>query len=185
MVEIPTTGQFPAEVLSGGQFFTYALPWLLTFAIVYGFLEHYEVPKSVQARAVISVVLAFFVMPMAAPVMAFLQQIGASLIIAVTGIIFFLVLLELTQTKKREEKEYIHPQTGEQRKGVSPSKSVIEGHPKTFGAIVLVILGVIFWGAGGFQAAGLEGIIPRISWPTLFFLGILALAIWWMVSESG
>lgn len=180
MAELPFGGELPAEILTGGQFFTYALPWLLTFAIVYGFLQHYKVPKSPSARGVISIVLAFFVMPVAAPVMAFLQEIGASLVVIVTGIIFFLVLLELTSTQKHPGK--VGKVVREDLKG--RRQRIVEAHPKTFGAIVVVILVLIFWGAGGFKVAGLSNIIPQVSWATLFFLGILALAIWWMVSEE-
>ncbi|MFP4115716.1 MAG: hypothetical protein ACLFTQ_00715 [Candidatus Aenigmatarchaeota archaeon] len=182
--------QFPGGAtadLLGGEFFEYALPWLLTFAIVYGFLQHYKVPESKSARGVISIVLAFFVMPAAAPVMSFLREVGAGLVVIVTGIIFFLVLLELTRTKKHPGVQE-HPQTGEEivpegAKGAD-RQSIVEAHPKTFGALVVIILVVILWGAGGFEIMGLGEIIPMVSWPTLFFLAVLALAIWWMISES-
>lgn len=178
MAQIPVTGQLPTDMLVGSQFFTYALPWLLTFAIVYGFLQHYKIPQSKSARGVISIVLAFFVMPIAAPVMAFIRQIGASMMVIVTGIIFFLVLLELTRTKLGAHGEGVMEGAEEERRGV------IEEHTKTFGVIVLVILVLIFWGAGGFKAVGLGNMIPMVNWPTLFFLGIMALAVWFMAGRE-
>lgn len=190
ILEAQFTGGLPFDIM-GSEFFTYALPWLLTFAIVYGFLQHYEIPKSKEARGVISVVLAFFVMPVAQPVMAFLQSIGASLIVIVTGIIFFLVLVELAGTKRgaHEGEEHLRggiskqrlEQEEQEKEGPEP---IVRSHPKAFGTIVLVILVVIFWGAGGWEMLGISGITPPINMTTLFFLVMLALALWWMVSEE-
>lgn len=181
--------QLPGNLPLGGEFFTYALPWLLTFAIVYGFLQHVEIPKSSSARAVISLVLAFFVMPVAAPIVGFLQGIGTSLILVITGVLFFLVLLELTQTEKypQERVEGIDPETREKVEGLPPgaeSKKLTEEHTREFGVIVFIILGVIFWGAGGFDALGVGNFVPAIDLTTLFFLAVLSLAIIWMVYKD-
>jgi len=42
--------------------FQLVLLWLLTLAVVYGVLSHVEIPKSVSARGVISIVSAFMVL---------------------------------------------------------------------------------------------------------------------------
>ncbi|MFB6088213.1 MAG: hypothetical protein ABEK36_00360, partial [Candidatus Aenigmatarchaeota archaeon] len=89
----------PVQQLVGREFFEYALPWLLTFAIVHGILNHYEIPHNKSARAVISLSIAFLVLPVAAPVMSVLTRMGLSLVIIFCGLLFFLILLELTGTK--------------------------------------------------------------------------------------
>ncbi|MFP4046038.1 MAG: hypothetical protein ACLFS3_03185 [Candidatus Aenigmatarchaeota archaeon] len=151
--------QLSISSVTESQFFMYALPWLLTFAISYGILEQIKMPKSKQARAVISIVLAFFVMPIAGPVMGFLESTSASLVVVAMVAIFFLILTELTGTRKK----------------------TITKYPRTVAIIVGIIAIMIFWGSGGFEKAGLTNVIPMVNWTTVFFLTVLALAIIWMV----
>ncbi|RLJ03225.1 MAG: hypothetical protein DRP11_01365 [Candidatus Aenigmatarchaeota archaeon] len=159
------------------HFFTYLLPWLLTFAIVYGLLNQYGIPRGKQARAVISIVMAFLVMPVAAPVMAFLSTVGAGLIVLVAGILFFIILLELTSTAYPAYAEREGKIVGKMR-----SQKVTERHTKTFGGVVLILVLLIFIGAGGLDLIGFRGV--SVNWSTLFFLGVIAIAVWWLVAEE-
>lgn len=171
----------PIEQAVGTEFFTYALPWLLTFAIVYGLLEHYEIPKDKSARAVISLVLAFLVLPAAAPIMSVLTEMGLGLVILFCGILFFLILLELTGTKHREIEEK-EGKRGEKVKIISRgSERIHERHTKSFGIIVIILALLIFIGSGGMELIGIE--IPNVNMPLLFFIGIMVLAVWWMAKE--
>src|SRR5437867_1610085 len=61
----PVLAQNPVENLILGlraAGFQLVLLWLLTLAVVYGILSHVEIPKSLSARGVISISLAFLVL---------------------------------------------------------------------------------------------------------------------------
>lgn len=169
--------------LMDSVFFTYALPWLLTFAIAYGLLEHIGVPKDKSARGVISIVLAFLILPVAGPIMAFLSQLGAGLILVFMGLIFFLILIELTGTKITKKEEIGRDEKGQPVvKEPGKKEKIQEKHTKLFGGIILILGLAVFVGAGGFDMLGFT--VPQINYTTIFFLAIVALAIWWMVKEG-
>ncbi len=147
------------------EFFVYALPWLLVFALVYGILSQLGkdgMPNSNSTRAVISVVLAFFSLLFAQPLMMFLQAIGGSAIVILTGFLFFFILLELTGTE-------------------GGAMDFIGEHPGKFGLVLLVIIVTLFIGSGGIEMMGLDGITPPLNPATTFFLVVVAVSIWWMV----
>ncbi len=156
---------FGAEFAGG--FFLYALPWLLTFAIVYGILSMIGdgIPKSNSSRAMIAIVLAFFSMIVAEPLMGFLQAMGGSAIVVLTGFIFFIIILELTQTG-------------------GGAHDLIGEYPRLFGLVLLIIIVVLFLGSGGAAMIGLTEIVPPIDPATMFFLVVIVLVIWWMISEG-
>ncbi len=148
-------------------FFIYALPWLLVFALVYGILSQLGdgIPKSDAARAVISIVLAFFSLLFAEPLMVFLQRMGGSAIVILTAFLFFLILVELTKLK-------------------GGAVGFLGSHPGKLALVILVIVVVLFLGSGGIELLGLGEIDSPLDPATIFFLVVVALSIWWMVKES-
>ncbi len=149
------------------SFFIYAMPWLLVFALVYGILSQLGdggLPKSDASRVVISVVLAFFSLLFAQPLMAFLQAMGGSTIVVLTGFLFFLILLEITSE--------------------DGAMKFVSQRPKAFGIGILAVIVVLFLGSGGMEMIGWGNIDPQLNPVTVFFLVIVAVSIWWMVNEN-
>ncbi len=147
-------------------FFVYALPWLLVFAIVYGLLSQIGegVPKSKSSRAVISTVLAFFSLLFAETIMAFLKQMGSGAIIVLTAFIFYMILEELGEEEG--------------------TKELVEGHSKGFAIVVIIIITVLFLGAGGAELIGITQMLPAFDPATMVFLAIVAFAIYWMINAT-
>jgi len=158
--------------ITQSSFFVYLLPWLLTFAIVYGITEHYKIPKSNAARTLISLVLAFFVMPVAAPIMGIIGQLGMGLVLLFCGILFIIILFEMTGTK-----HHLGVVDGKVH-----NKKITEKYYRVFGGALLVLAVMVFIGAGGLAYLGYN--VPTINYPLLFFIGIIVLMIWWMVREE-
>ncbi|MCK4634758.1 MAG: hypothetical protein KAT37_02705 [Candidatus Aenigmarchaeota archaeon] len=155
------------------SFFVYILPWLLTFAIVFGILGHYEIPKNKSARAIIAIALAFFVMPVAAPVVAILGQLGMGLVMLFAGLLFILILFEMTGIK--------HFGKGID-KGIDARQKITEKYYRGFGVALAILAIMVFIGAGGLGYLGYS--VPTINYPLVFFIGIIVLMIWWMVKEG-
>ena len=170
------------EGLLGVEFFTYVLPWLLTFAIVYGILSHVGdkgMPQSKPARSVIALVMAFIVAPFLGPWVQVLMNMIGSLVVLIAGLLVLIVFLEVMGTKKSV---LVKNKDG---KVVENELSIFEAYGTWF-AVLFVIIGVIvFMSSGGLQALGWEVPIEIVyNWPLMFFLAIVAIAIWWMSSEN-
>lgn len=163
------------NMTSQNSFFIYVIPWLLTFAIVYGILGHYKVPKSNSARTIIALVLAFFVMPVAAPVVAILGQLGMGMLILFGGLLFIMILFEITGTRT-----YL----GHDEKGKKVTAKVTEHHYRSFGIAIAILVAMVFIGAGGLEYLGFSIYFGTINYPLVFFIGILVLIVWWMVKEG-
>ena len=162
------------NLTSQNSFFVYILPWLLTFAIVYGILGHYKVPKSNSARTIIALAIAFFILPIAGPVVVILGQLGMGMLILFSGLLFIMILFEITGTRKL---------TGNvTEKGKLERKKITEHYYKSFGVALAILAIMVFIGAGGLGYLGYS--FPSINYPLVFFIGILVLIIWWMVQEG-
>jgi len=166
------------ETMMQNYYFVLLLPWLLTFAIVFGLLAHYKIPKSKSARAIISIVIAFFTMPFANVLESTMQRLGLGLIFLIMGILFFLIILELTGTRHASEPEAI-TKNGQVLKKENP-KRIIEKYYKSFAIVVIILATLVFIGAGGLDVLGVS--IPNLNMPVLFFLGIMVLVIFWMLA---
>lgn len=166
------------------SYFVLLLPWLLTFAIVFGILAHYEIPKSKSARAIISIVIAFFTLPFAGPILSTIQGLGTGLILVIMGIIFLLILFELTGTRHRKgEPKAVGPGgelLGEEER--IQTKKITEKYAIPFAVVVIIIAFLVFIGAGGLDVLGIT--IPSLNYSVLFFLGIMVLAIFWMLASE-
>ncbi len=146
--------------------FPLILLWMLTLAIVYGILSHVKMPQSSSARAVISLVTSFMVLFAAAATMvtAFIQTAVTSFIVIVFALIILMIFLELSGAKKE-------------------GANIFAMHPKFFGVAMIIVVILIFLGAGGFR------FLPAISIPgtagtILLFLGIMVLALWILMKEE-
>lgn len=149
--------------------FQLVLLWLLTLAVVYGVLSHLELPKSITARGVISIVSAFMVLLAAAGTQAadFISSLVTSSVLVAFGLIIAMIFLEITGTKAGGE-------------------HIFAKHPKFFGAALLILAILIFIGAGGLGILNIPIFVlsdPLIA--IIFFLLIMVASIWILVKESG
>lgn len=171
-----------AELL-GAQFFSYVLPWLLTFAVVYGILSHIGengLPQSNPARAIIGIVLAFIIAPALSQYVTALMRFSAGFVIAVAGFLVFIVLLEILGVGKEEKIEVSEEGKPTGRRELS----IFERYPKFFAFVIGVVALLVFFGSGAAEAMGIQ--LPSgftQNYPLLFFLGVMVLLVWWMVSE--
>lgn len=157
------------------SYFVMLLPWLLTFAIVFGILGHYKIPQSKSARAIISIVIAFFTLPFAGPILSTIQGLGTGLILIIMGIIFLLILFELTGTR------HVEPVVTPEGARKQPQR-ITEKYAIPFAIVVIIIAVLVFIGSGGMDVLGIT--IPSMNYSVLFFLGIMALAIFWMLANE-
>jgi len=178
------------EQYLGIDFFTYVLPWLLTFAIVYGITSHIGggkgIPESKPARMVIALALAFIVTPFVSPwVAVFMKMIGA-LAVVIAGLLVFIVFAEILGIKGKGKIDVYDEKGKLVKKGHEVETSLFEAHPVAFAILFIIIGALVFIGAGGLQALGWSTapIYLTYNWPLLAFLIIIALAIWWMASEK-
>jgi len=169
------------EGLLGVEFFTYVLPWLLTFAVVYGILSQVKIPQSKPPRAIIGLVLAFIVAPIISPWVTVFMGMMGSLIVIITGLLVFIVFIEIMGIKsKRPEYDSKGKATGKYA-----DVSIFETHGTLFALIFIIIGALVFMSSGGLQALGWKVPADLIyNWPLMFFLAIIAMAIWWMTSKD-
>ena len=147
-------------------FFSYLLPWLLTLAIIYGLLEHYELPRSKSARAVIAITFSFFVLPVGAVIEPFLQGLVKSFVILASGALIAVIFIEITGIKG------------------SGGQSIFETYPREFAIVLLMIATLIFTGAGGFQLLGWRFSLGTGTVSLLFFLAVMVLGVWFIASKG-
>ncbi len=168
------------NAMLGGDFFTYVLPWLFTFAIVFGILSHVETPKSRSARTIISLVLAFIVAPVLSPFVGVLMSMIGSLVVLIAGILVFIVFLEIVGIKG------VVSYKDDKGKTKYKRKSIFIAHGTAFAVLFIIIGVIVFIGSGGLEALGWTGLSANLiyNYPLLFFLIVVALAIWWMASED-
>ncbi|MBU3897100.1 MAG: hypothetical protein KJ697_04175 [Nanoarchaeota archaeon] len=155
-----------------GMGFPLILLWLLTLSVVYGVLSHVEMPKSISARGVISIVAAFMVLFAAAGGEAaqFIENMVVSGIVIAFGLLIVVIFLEISGSKE----------------GGHGGIHIFAKHPKIFGIAIIVLTILIFIGAGGLGILNLPAI--RITEPLLaifFFLAVMGAAIWVLMKEQG
>lgn len=149
--------------------FPLILLWLLTLAVVYGILSHVEIPRSMSARGVISLVAAFLVLFAAAatPATSFISNLVIASILIAFGLMIVMIFLEITGTKAGGE-------------------HVFAKHPRFFGAAIIILAILVFIGAGGLALVPVA--VPTITsslLAILFFLAVMAVAVWVLMRETG
>lgn len=171
LVVIPAFAQNPIEELIFNLKaigFQLVLLWLLTLAVVYGILSHLELPKSITARGVISIVSAFMVLLAAAGSQAanFISNLITSSILVAFGLMIAMIFLEITGTK-------------------SGGEHIFAKHPKFFGMALIILAILIFIGAGGLSLLNIP--VFALSDPLIaiiFFLLIMVASIWILIKEG-
>lgn len=165
---MPTTiiGQMVQNLEEFG-FFAYILPWLLTLAVTFGILEHYEVPKSVSARGVIALVIAFLVLPVGGLIAPFLQSLVKGFVVLAAGILVAIIFVEMLGFKAGGEVE-----------------NVFEQHHTSFGVIMIILGILVFIGAGGLSLLNIRMQVSSELITLLFFLGIITIGVWFITSEE-
>ncbi len=152
--------------LQGLGFFAYVLPWLLTLAVVFGVLEHYDMPDSPSARGVIAIVAAFIVLPVGNLIAPFLQDLVTGLIAIGMGALVAIIFVELLGYKAGEV------------------ENIFMAHPKVFGAIMIALAVLVFVGAGGMDLIGVDVVITSELVTLLAFLLVISLGVWFIASEE-
>ncbi|MFP4115715.1 MAG: hypothetical protein ACLFTQ_00710 [Candidatus Aenigmatarchaeota archaeon] len=146
--------------------FAYLLPWLLTLAVVFGLLEHYEIPKSVSARGVISIVIAFLVLPAGNAVAPFLEGLVKGFIVIASGILVTIIFVEMLGFKAGDV------------------ENIFEKHPRSFGGIMIILAILVFIGAGGLEILDVSFEVSQELITLLFFLAVISIGGWFMISEE-
>ncbi|MCK4634757.1 MAG: hypothetical protein KAT37_02700 [Candidatus Aenigmarchaeota archaeon] len=149
-----------------GEFFVYLFPWMLVLALVYGILEHYKMPKSDSSRAVISLVSAFLVLPLAPTLSGFLTGMIKNLLVVGVGILIMLIFVEMLGYK------------------VGKGENIFDKHPVGFGIIMILIAIMVFVGAGGLELLDVKFTIGSDVLAALFFLGAMTMGVWWMTAKE-
>lgn len=148
--------------------FQLVLLWMLTLAVVYGVLSHLELPKSITSRGVISIVSAFMVLLAAAGTQAadFVSNLITSSIVVAFGLIIAMIFLEIAGAK-------------------ADGQHIFAKHPRFFGMALIIVMILIFIGAGGLAIINFP--IISLSDPLMViivFLLIMVASIWILVKES-
>ena len=149
--------------------FPLVLLWLLTLAIVYGLLQHANTPKSVTARSVIAITAAFLVLLAAAatPAIAFLENLVVASVLIAFGLIVTVIVLEIAGV------------------GITAEKSIFKAHPKAVGGIIIILVILVFLGAGGLYFLNLPTIkISDTIIAFVVFIGVMIGAVALMVKET-
>ncbi len=149
-----------------GEFFVYLFPWMFTLAVVYGILEHYKIPQSQSARAVISLVAAFLVLPLAPTLVPFITGMVKGLVVVAVGILTALIFVEMLGYKAGKK------------------ENIFEKHPIGFGIVMIIIAIIVFVGAGGLELLNFKVNISSDAIAALFFLAAMTLGVWWMTAKE-
>jgi hypothetical protein len=147
--------------------FMLVLLWLLTLSVVYGILSHVNIPKSKTVQGVIAIAVSFLVLLAAAagPAAVFVSNLVTAGIVIVFGLILVVIFFEFLGLERPK---------------------VFGAHPKFFGLALIVLLILIFIGAGGLGILNIPSI--QITTPivaVLFFLIVMAVAVWVLMKETG
>ena len=148
--------------------FQLVLLWLLTLAVVYGVLSHLELPKSLTARGVISIVSSFLVLVACAGTMAanFLSNLATSAIVVAFGLIITMIFLEITGTKVGGE-------------------HIFSKHPRFFAAALIIIAILVFVGAGGMNFIAIPAIAISTPIAAIGVFLIVMMASVWILTKEG
>lgn len=165
--------------------------WLLSFALVYGLLSHIGkkgMPESNVARAIIGIVAAFFVLlSVPAQLITILSSMSTGLVLLVVGILVFMVFLELAGVKVSGGYS-IKKTKDEQGKDVEVQAEsfshLFEKHSGVFAILLIMFAVLIFIAAGGLNLLGFNILLNSSTTMTLVILGVIVLAVYWLIKEK-
>jgi len=164
------------------------LLWLLTFAIVYGFLSQIKTTKKGkqvpmfggETRAIIAIVAGLLVI-MSAPasLVTFLSQMSSSLVLIAIGLLVLLVIFEAFGIKHKV------PVTDAKGKATGEMQEFgfLSSHPYLTGGALIIIAILVFIGAGGPALLGWDFAYNIDITGVAFLIAIIA-ALAWMVKAS-
>lgn len=161
-----------ADVVTGIQalrdagVFAYVVPFLLAIAVVYGLLDHLNMPKDKSIRSLIAILFGFMVLPLGGALQPFLTSLVLGGMVIVATVLILLIMAETTGIKG------------------GGGKHIWETHPQWTGIIFIMIAGLIFVAAGGLDLLGLPGVRLGGGLTLLFFLIIVALGVWWVAGAG-
>jgi len=159
--------------------------WLLSFALVYGLLSHIGkkgMPESNVARAIIGIVTAFFVLlSVPTQLITILSSMSTGLVLLVVGILVFMVFLELAGVKAGVGKYKLNPKTGDVE---GEGSKVFEKHSQFFAVLLIIFALLIFVAAGGLNMLGFNILMNSSTTSTLLILGVIVLAVYWLIKEK-
>ena len=158
------------------------LLWLLTFAIVYGFLDKIKFIANKEINAIIAMVTGFLVL-LAAPLelITVLSSMSQSLVLIVLGIMVLLVFVEVAGLKHTEYD--IDEKTG---KPTNAREVTFFSENKQVLGIGFLLIGIlVFIGAGGLDLLGWSVDLSGAMSTTMLFFVVIILAILWMIGAIG
>lgn len=142
------------------DFYTYVLPFLFVLAVSY-FVLSFVMPKHQSARALISIVLAFLVLPAGPTLGPFLESMGMAIAVLITfGLVAMIFLAALGH-----------------------EANVFSQHSKYLIPIALVVAVIVFVAAGGLKILGIEIITSSIDPSWLILIGVIVIAVWILTIE--
>ena len=146
--------------------FMLVLLWMLALSVVYGILSHVGIPKSKTVQGVISISVSFLVLlaEAAASAATFVSNLMTAGIVIVFGLMLVVIFFEFLGVKREH---------------------VFGAHPKWFGIALIIILILIFIGAGGLGLLNIPAIhvtSPMVA--IIFFVAVMAVAVYVMMKET-
>lgn len=156
------------------------LLFLLSFAVLYGLLSQAKIPNSREAQALIALAVSFLII-LAAPssLLLFISRLSSSLVLVLLGVLLLVVLLESFGLRKTIE--YHDPRTGKYK---TKDATWLTWHPRIFGAGLILVALLVFFGAGGFQFLGIQ-IPTNLNIMGILMMAGIIVAVLWMIQERG
>ena len=160
--------------------FPQILLWLLSFALIFGVLDQVKIPKDKPSRGIISIVVAFLVL-FATPtsLITTLSTLSTNVLLVILALITFIVFLEAAGVKVTPIKK--HP--GGVKEKIGEGTTIFQKYSKYFAIVLIIIVGILFVGAGGLGLLGLNVVLPQTSTITLLFLAVIVLAVGWLIAN--
>jgi len=162
--------------------------WMISFAVVYGVLSQVGekgMPQHKGSRATIAIVIAFMVL-FAAPaeLSTMIAKISSSLLLIVLGLLTLIVFVEAAGLRVHGRHEL---KGGGSVAAHGTEKTIFDKYGNYFAIALLFILVMIFVAAGGLKYVGLGdiGSFGKIDTLGAGLFIMIALAIIWMIAESG
>ncbi|MFH1445441.1 MAG: hypothetical protein ABIF08_03095 [Nanoarchaeota archaeon] len=151
-------------------FFLYLFPFLLALALLYGIMEKTlsgTLPK--PARALISIILSFFVMLFVSwnpAIVTFFATLSGTGLLVLSGLLFLMIILGFTGFNIKEHF------SGEHAKWV-------------WVLVIILIVVLLFFGAGAGNFINMPSwSMTSDFWTALFFIAILAAVMFWMGKDD-
>lgn len=155
------------------------LLWLLSFAVVFGILAQANTPKDKPSRAIISIVVAFFVL-FATPttLMSAISSMSSSLLLIIMAFLVLAIFIEVAGMKAP------HKHVGRGMYMKEEHESIFHKYEMAWIAVFLIIAFLLFMGAGGLKIIGLETAFPNINTVGLAFFIVIVIAVIYMIAEG-